>query len=320
MTFNLLNSVLSSKSVPLTFTPAELAATSQAAAADRARVKALYPDAFVNSGMNSEQLAAVSQAGLQPGAGGATLPTGSATTPSADDATGEDIVVTAKERASDNRLRISALAGQSAQIYGENDKSSNIMAPLHATGGMMFPYTPTIGVSGDTDWTPHQLTHTNYDIYSYQRTPSASITLSGKFTVQNQREGEYALACIHFLRTVGKMFYGEQDSSDYNAQENSQATSRAGLPPPVLRLRGYGLYMFSDLKCVLKSYSFSFEENMDLVTIESQAGGDILLPPMFTINVTLLMQQNTTRLRKDFKLDDFRTGKLMRQTGGGGWF
>ncbi len=183
---------------------------------------------------------------------------------------------------------------------------------------MMFPYTPSVQVAGDTDWTPHTLTHTNYDIYSYQRTPSATISVSGKFTVQNQREGEYALACIHFLRTMGKMYYGEQDSSDYDPQQNDQTQSNAGLPPPVLRLRGYGLYMFTDVKVVLKNYSFNFEETMDLVTIQSPSGGDIMLPPMFTISVSLLLQQNTTNLRKNFKLDDFRTGALMRD--GKGWF
>lgn len=240
----------------------------------------------------------------------------------------------------DNRLRISALSGRETQVYGANDAANNILTPLYATGGLMFPYTPTIQVAGDTDWTPHALTHTNYDIYSYQRTPSATISLTGKFTVQNQREGEYALACIHFLRTVGKMYYGEQDSSSYNpvaattttpttkattsdATSTAAATAQynAGLPPPVLRLRGYGLYMFSDLRCVLKGYNFSFEENMDLITIQTSSGADIMLPPMFTLTVSLLLQQNPQNLRKNFKLDDFRTGKLMRQVGSnGGWF
>lgn len=242
------------------------------------------------------------------------------------DINGPDITVMARDRSdqTDNRLRLSALKGREDKVYGPNNKSDNILAPLYATGGMMFPYTPSIQIAGDTDWTPHALTHTNYDIYSYQRTPSATVNLSGKFTVQNQREGEYALACIHFLRTVGKMYYGEQDSSDYNggtaAADATSTGSSAGLPPPVLRLRGYGLYMFQDLKCVLKGYSFNFEENMDLVTVKSQAGGDIMLPPMFTITISLLLQQNGSNLRKEFKLDDFRTGSLMRQSTVGGWF
>jgi hypothetical protein len=257
-------------------------------------------------------------AGITPNAGNTT------TKPSSEmDAgeTGPDIIVVANNSdITDNRLRISALRGQSDRVYGANDKSTNVLAPLHSTGGMLFPYTPSIAISGDTDWTPHALTHTNYDIYSYQRTPSATITLGGKFTVQNQREGEYALACIHFLRTMGKMYYGEQDSFDYNPTTLTPEQSTAGLPPPVLRLRGYGLYMFSDLRCVLKNYSFSFEETMDLVTVQSQTGGDIMLPPMFTINVSLLLQQNPSRLRREFKLDAFRTGDLMRQSSTGGWF
>jgi hypothetical protein len=319
MAFNLLNSVLNAKTTTRGLNQAESDAAASAAALDLARVKALYPEAFVSaSALPGNKLQSAVGAGLSPSSVG--TPPASATAPNATPPTGDeqadDIVVTGT-RDEDNRLRLSALRGREAQVYGPNDRSENILAPLYATGGMMFPYTPSVQVAGDTDWTPHALTHTNYDIYSYQRTPSATITLAGKFTVQNQREGEYALACIHFLRTMGKMYYGEQDSFDYNPTTLTPEQSTAGLPPPVLRLRGYGLYMFNDVRCVLKGYSFSFEETMDLVTVQGP-GGDIMLPPMFTLNVSLLMQQNPTRLRQQFKLDDFRTGALMRNSKG--WF
>jgi hypothetical protein len=324
MAFNLLNTTLNAKNTMDSgldlFRNVDTQSLKALAYAGNKSAETVLRDRAMPTGLSAGSAANAAAAGYvatstpSPTPGSATGAMGSEQEPSSD-----DIVVTGR-RDEDNRLRLSALSGQEAKTYGPNDKSENILAPLYATGGLMFPYTPSIQVSGDTDWTPHALTHTNYDIYSYQRTPSATITLAGKFTVQNQREGEYALACIHFLRTMGKMYYGEQDSADYNdgtASADAANGSNAGLPPPVLRLRGYGLYMFEDIRCVLKGYSFSFEETMDLVTVQC-AGGDIMLPPMFTINVSLLMQQNPTRLRKEFKLDDFRTGALMRTSKG--WF
>ncbi len=229
----------------------------------------------------------------------------------------DDIVVTAQPRSKplavgDNRLRLSALPGldNERRVYGPNEPN-NIMAPLHGTGGMLFPYTPSIQISGEATWTTHDLVHTNFDILSYERTPSATIGITGKFTVQNQREGAYALAVIHFLRTMTKMHYGDQESRNDNAQENAGKPAIAGLPPPVLRLRGYGSYMFPDLRCVLKSFNFNFDDNMDLIPIQLP-DGEVLLPPMFSITIGVGLQQSTSRVRRDFNLEQFRTGASMK--------
>jgi hypothetical protein len=225
---------------------------------------------------------------------------------------------TAQETKVDNRLRLSALSGREEQIYGPDNVTENILSPLHKTGGLLFPYTPALQIAGEARWTEHDLVHTNFDVLSYQRTPSATIGISGKFTVQNQREGQYAIAAIHFLRTITKMYYGDQESANANAAQNSGKDAKAGLPPPVLRLRGYGDYMFPDLRCVVKGYSFNFDENMDLIDVPLPAGGNVMLPPLFTLSITIGLQQSPRRVRKDFNLTDFRSGKTMLK--GGNWF
>ena len=232
-------------------------------------------------------------------------------------ATSTSTSATSASSSVDARLRISALPSQETKIYGANGPT-NILAPLYATGGLMFPYTPSISVQGESNWTPNNLVHTNFDILSYEKTPSATIGLAGKFTVQNQREGQYVMAVIHFLRVVTKMHFGDQDSAQNNATANAGKGSLAGLPPPVLRLRGYGNFMFNDLRCVVRGYSFNFDEQMDLVPVTS-AGGTMYLPALFTLNVNIGLQQSPRKVRKDFNLDQFRTGALL--TGKGGyWF
>lgn len=218
----------------------------------------------------------------------------------------------------DNRLRLSAMIGQEKSVYGEFNPQENVLSPLWATKGLLFPYTPSVTVSAESSWTKHDLVHTNYDILSYQRTPSASVQISGKFTVQNQREGEYALAAIHFLRTVTKMYYGDADSAQSNPQQSATNSGLAGLPPPVLILRGYGQYMFRDIRVVCQGYNFSFDEGADLVSIIDPTDGEIVLPPVFTLQVNLGIQQSPQRLREVFSLKDFRTGELMRSSSG--WF
>src|ERR1035437_7196632 len=105
----------------------------------------------------------------------------------------------------DSRIRLAAYNPD--QVYG----NSPILPPIKNTNGMMFPYTPTITYSQQVNYMDIALTHSNTDYQAYTRTPSTKISLNGKFTVQSQKEGLYALAAIHFLRTASKSHFGEKD-------------------------------------------------------------------------------------------------------------
>jgi hypothetical protein len=255
-------------------------------------------------------------------------------TPSAND---PPIVVTGhriKDRP-DHRVRLSAFRGQEQQVYGTQDQSANILAPLWETQGLMFPYTPTVAVAQDTTWNTADLEGVNYDILSFKTSASATLSVTGKFTVQNQREGRYLLAVLHFLRTVSKAYFGAQDVEKFVAPttQTNDATpqadpskqvsdvasgGRAGLPPPILLFSGYGNMMFNDVRVVVKSHSWSYDEAADLIRINLPAfDGVVWLPPMMTIQMTLGIQQNTDNVRNNFSLDDFRTGKLLKTKG---WF
>lgn len=220
----------------------------------------------------------------------------------------EDVVVQGVRRPpteaieTDTRVRLRAQPGRADDVYGASDPE-NIMSILHETGGMLFPYTPTISVEQSVDYKTIDLVHANGDINAYSRTPSVSLNVTGKFTVQNQREGEYMIAVIHFLRTVSKMHFGESDPN-------------AGLPPPVLYFHGYGPYMFNGLKVILKSHSFSLDDTVDYVDVKTDEGRvTTRVPSMLTIALTLAVQQTPKRM-KAFNLEDFRTGHLMRNSKG----
>lgn len=211
--------------------------------------------------------------------------------------------ITTTPESSDTRIRLKSQPQSKVAVYGA--QGAGIMSILHETDGMIFPYTPQINFTQDVDYKSQDMSQSNTDYYTYTRTPSVTLSVSGKFTIQNQREGIYALACIHFLRTCSKMYFGEAAAKSY----------MAGLPPPVLIFNGYGSYMFNNLKVILKNHSFNYDENMDTILVTS-AGGTARLPAMFTLSINLIVQQTPTAMRKQFDLNKFRSGELMKQ---GGW-
>lgn len=230
-------------------------------------------------------------------------------------------------------------------IYGD---SGGLLAPLRSTNGMVFPYQPTINYQQDVTYSAVELVHVNQELYAYTKTNAVKLTVQGQFTVQNQQEGLYALGCIHFLRTVTKMYFG--------------ASSNPGTPPPVLLFDAYGQYMFNQLPVIVTSFTVGLPNDVDYVPVDlsevSQQGssvngpntakqtsvernstlnqqakvsnlstmGDIMyrqylkgtgdgyiwLPSVFNIDVSITVQNTPSRLRQ-FDLDQFRTGKLLQQ-------
>lgn len=183
--------------------------------------------------------------------------------------------------------------------------AGGLMAPLSFTNGMIFPYTPTIAFSQAVSYADLQLVHSNTDYPAYTRTPTCTLSVSGKFTVQNQQEGLYALAVLHYLRTVSKSYFGETDANN----------GKAGLPPPVLLFSAYGQYVFNRLRVVLKSHSYTFEDSMDTIMI-SVKGTQVRLPAMFSIQTELMVVQTPQRMRTKFSFDAFATGQLLDKEGG----
>lgn len=215
----------------------------------------------------------------------------------------QEITVTAGKK--DQRVRLQALPRQENQVYGEAG-NDNILSILHDTNGLLFPFTPSISFSQTVDYEASgRLVHTNFETISFARSNTVELSVTGKFTVQNQREGIYMLAVLHFLRVASKMYFGAEDAKD----------GKAGIPPPVLQFSGYGTYMFNRVRCVLKSHSYSFEEGVDKVRVQTTSG-TTWLPSLLSVSMTLGVVQSPVAQRDDFSLAKFRTGDLLI---GGGW-
>ena len=158
-------------------------------------------------------------------------------------------------RAQDASNRVVSLRPKDKAVATVLGNKSGLMAPLYNTNkGMIWPYTPTINYNHNVNYESVSTVHANQDFHIYTRTPAVELTVDGSFSVQTQQEGAYAMACMHFLRSVSKMNFGELDPN-------------AGTPPPILLFNAYGPFVFKDLPVIVKSFTINFPEDVDYVSV-----------------------------------------------------
>ena len=157
--------------------------------------------------------------------------------------------------AADWRVKIS-LAKNSTYLYNapptkDGSGGPGILAPLTATNGVIFPYTPSIETSYTATYANTPLTHSNYKGQFYQSSSVGDIVIRGTFTAQDTKEASYMLAVIHFFRSVTKMFYGQDPE--------------AGTPPPLVYLSGLGQYQFNNHPCVVTNFTYNLPTDVDYI-------------------------------------------------------
>jgi hypothetical protein len=131
-------------------------------------------------------------------------------------------------------------------------ETSDLIGPLVETNGLVFPYTPQITITHSSDYQSMEPIHNNYPFLSYQKSSVEQMTIVGDFFVEDSVEARYWVGAVHFLRSVTKMRYGG-DSLD------------TGAPPPVLKLNGYGDYVFKNVPVVVKNFTMDLPKDVDYI-------------------------------------------------------
>lgn len=137
--------------------------------------------------------------------------------------------------------------------------SSNLLAPLKDTKGFMFPYTPQIQISHSANYQNLAPVHNNYPFLSYENSRVEAITITGDFYCETSVDANYWVAAIHYLRSVTKMSYGK--------------TANEGSPPPVVKLNGYGDFVFKNVPVVVSKFSVDLPKDVDYISCGIGAGG-----------------------------------------------
>jgi len=253
----------------------------------------------------------------------------------------------------DWRVRLSLAPGAT---YLYKAATPGILAPLAATDGVIFPYTPAISVQYAANYDNTDLTHSNYKFFTYRGSAVDSVNITCDFTAQDTFEANYLLAVIHFFRSVTKMFYGQDQNP------------KIGTPPPLCYLSGLGAFQFDAHPLAVTGFNYTLPTDVDYIRAGSTptpAGvsrapanqpinsyspsgyraaangvvpGGGVAPPQFTppagsrdvtyvptkMSISIQAVPIVTRndISNKFSLTEYATGKLLRGTqrqGGGIW-
>ena len=142
-------------------------------------------------------------------------------------------------------------------------RSSPVLAPLKDAGGLIFPYTPTIKMASSARYTPISTVHTNYTFQAFQNSDPGEITITAPMFCEDATQGLYWIAMVHYLRSLTKMFAGND--------------AKAGNPPPLVFLNGYGNYVFKNVPVVVKSFSTNLDKDCDYIGVDvvGSAAGEV---------------------------------------------
>ena len=132
-------------------------------------------------------------------------------------------------------------------------QTSVVLDPLKQTGGLVFPYTPTIAIQSSATYTQLKTTHTNFQFQAFQHSDPGAITITAPMNVEDASQGLYWIAAMHYLRSLTKMFNG--------------IDPKAGNPPPVVQLNGYGQYVFKNVPVVVTQFQTTLDSKCDYISV-----------------------------------------------------
>lgn len=181
--------------------------------------------------------------------------------------------------------------------------TTDILAPLRETNNsMVFPYTPNIFMTHSANYNKLTPVHSNYPFPIYENSQVDQFIIQGEFTAENEQEARYWLAAMHFLRSVTKMAYGRSENQ--------------GAPPPVLKLNGYGDFVFKDLPVVVEQFQLNLPGDVDYIQVpDIGSGKGSWVPTRSEISVGVFPTFSRDSVNK-FSLDKFVKGEYITQDRG----
>jgi hypothetical protein len=216
--------------------------------------------------------------------------------------------------ASNNRTISRAIISQNnADIGAEEDwrvsievpkillNEGEILAPLRESkeasvfntrNRMIFPFNPTVLLSHSANYSQIQPTHTNYPYNAYENSQVDAITITGEFYQENENDARYWIACLHFLRSATKMFYGNSNP--------------LGNPPVVCRLNGYGKHILNNMPVVITNFTTDLPVDVDY--IQCKVKGQVNYVPTFSSITVTLQPQYARRSQSGFSLNEYAGG------------
>ena len=214
-----------------------------------------------------------------------------------------------KSKNSDYRARLQ-LYKKNAEIFFDKE-STNVLTPLQANRGVVFPYTPNLFLSRSATYGSMEFKGANFPIYTYMNSQPPVLPLIATFTATTKEEAKYMLAAWRFFNIMTQSDFGEQ----------AVTSNRYGSPPPVLQFSYLGPFGFDRVPVLLTDFNVIIGNNVDMVPVEhpvntnlkgGSAFGDkevTYMPVDVEFTINMVPQYSPRRVRKDFNLDEMRMGR-----------
>ena len=199
----------------------------------------------------------------------------------------------------DNRVKIAL-----PQSYVDTTGIFGNSGELRRLRAIIFPYTPSISFEHKATYAAQNPLHSNFTQYFYQNSSVSPITISGKFTVENDNDAGVLLATISLLRGLVKM------------PTAIDGKLTPGSPPPVCRLKAYGDFMLENIPVVISSFKHEMPDNVDYYTVSKFQDSpayynynNSTVPTMSTITVTLNPVYSRDEMQK-FGVESYINGRF----------
>lgn len=170
---------------------------------------------------------------------------------------------------------------------------------IQKNGGILFPYTPTISMDNQVSYASQNPLHSIYTQNFYKSSSVGPISVTAKFTVQNEFEGAVLLGVIHLLRSLTKMKWGNDPD--------------AGSPPPVCRFDAYGDYMLFNVPVSIASWRHELPDGVDYIAVgrpgSPKTYGHSMVPVLSTINITMNVMYSRREML-EYNVKDWLSGGL----------
>ncbi len=142
-------------------------------------------------------------------------------------------------------------------------RSSPVLKPLKDAGGLVFPFTPRITIKSSAKYSPESVVHSNYPVNAYKNSDPGTIEITATMAVEDAGQALYWIAAVHYLRSISKMFTGFDP--------------KAGNPPPIVHLNGYGNYVFKNVPVAIQNFTCNLPSDVDYIhcDVVGSAAGNI---------------------------------------------
>lgn len=149
---------------------------------------------------------------------------------------------------------------------------------------LIFPYTPTISISGGASYEEVPITHQNYSFFAYQNSKAESINISAPWYNEDAMQGMEWVKAVNFLRKSVKMFPD-------------------GNPPFICKFDAYGDHVFNAIPVIVRSFTVDLPNGVDYI-----AAGSDHVPIKSNFNVSLQPIYSREEV-KGFSLSSIHNGK-----------